>query len=303
MAANAADVAREGNSGITVANYCVCFIDLLGQRQAMSGQGLLPAHATQEEYGELVKLVKGTVGKIYGIHKDATAMLARMNKASDPPAELNEAERDVWLQFQIDGTVVQRWSDGLMAFASLGGPDGHPVIHNVYSLLCLAGAMCLLGLARKSPLRGGVDIAWGVELHAGELYGPAVANAYTLESERAELPRIAIGEHVAGYLNAVRDTVGDDAASKIGRLYATICLGMLGRDAKGIIFLDYLSEGFEKAVTANAIEILWPRARSFIDEQVALHTANKTDKLTMRYQTLAAYFDVHLPPSKRAARH
>jgi hypothetical protein len=223
-----------------------------------------------------------------------------MNQQRDPPGPLGDAEREVWRQFHIDNTITQRWSDGLMVFASLADAGQRPVIHDVYTELCLAGAMCLIGLAGKAPLRGGIDIAWGIELNAGELYGPAVANAYILESACAKFPRIVVDEHVVRFLETIMRSTANDLVSKASRVYAEKCLGMLSRDKDDVLFVDYLGQAFEEAVTSVAIEGLWTHARSFVDEQLTLHAEGGAEELVRRYSALAEYFDAHPPPSKRA---
>jgi hypothetical protein len=287
------------SASAALANYCVCFIDLLGQKAAMAGQGLLPEHETPEQYEALIKLAKSTVGQIVGVHKHAATMLASMNQQRDPPGPLGDAEREAWRQFHIDNTVTQRWSDGLMVFASLADAGQRPVIHDVYTEFCLAGAMCLIGLAGKAPLRGGLDIAWGIELNPGELYGPAVANAYILESTCAKFPRIVVGEHVARFLETIASSTASDLVSRVSRVYAEKCLGMLSRDKDGLLFVDYLGQAFEGAVTSEAIEGLWTHARSFVDAQLTLHAEHGAKELVHRYSALAEYFDAHPPPSKR----
>jgi len=189
-----------------------------------------------------------------------------------------------------------------MVFTCLGDTLITTQLNSLYSQLTLAGAMCLIGLAGKAPIRGGVDIAWGVELHPGELYGPAVANAYILESEVAEFPRIVVGDQVENYLSKVMNDSDSDVFSKAARGMATICLSMLSRDDQGKLFVDYLSASFEKAVTYNNIDELWPPARAFIGSELEKHVSIGNRKLSSRYERLAHYFDSNLPPRLRNAK-
>jgi len=53
---------------------------------------------------------------------------------------------------------------------------------------------------------------------------------------------------------------------------------------------------------AGAMELLWGKARNFIEEEHAAHTKSRSDKLASRYGRLAAYFDSHPLPSKRDIR-
>lgn len=285
---------------INIANYSVCFIDLLGQKKAMEGQSLLPEHGTKEQYDALIKLIKSSVGKISVIHKHAATMLDAIREPRDPPGPLDEEQLRTWRELHTENTVTQRWSDGLMVFACFGGVPTTTQVRSLYMQFCLAGAMCLVGLAGKAPMRGGIDIAWGVELNPGELYGPAVANAYVLESDCARFPRIVVGEHVGAYLRAAVADPAQDINTATSRIYASICLSTLSRDSQGQLFLDYLSEGFEQAVTSSRIDQLWSSARNFIDEELAVHKSSGDGKLLGRYEALAQYFDSRPPPSKRS---
>lgn len=284
---------------VKVANYSACFLDLLGQKQAMEGQSILPETHTPEQYQELIHLVKSSVGKIVSIQKHAESMLVAMEGSRAPPGPLDEVQLKLWKQMREYNTVTQRWSDGLMVFTCLGDTLITTQLNSLYAQLTLAGAMCLIGLAAKAPIRAGIDIAWGVELHPGELYGPAVANAYILESETAEFPRVVVGNQVESYLNSVINDPDSDIFSKAARCMATTCRSMLSRDNQGQLFLDYLSTAFERVVTSSHIDELWPHARAFIRSQLDMHATTGNDKLHSRYQRLARYFDSNLPPSLR----
>ena len=290
----------DSEAPVNFANYCACFIDLLGQKRAMEGETILPAIHTENQRQALIKRVKASVGKIVGVHGHAEHMLNSMRELRDPPEPLNDAQLAQWRAMREERTVTQRWSDGLMVFACLGDVPLCTQVNSVYSQFCLAGAMCLLGLAAKAPMRGGSDIAWGVELYPNELYGPAVANAYALESACAEYPRIVVGEEVDRYLLAVTREPGNDIPLEVARQFATRCPRMLSRDEQGVLFLDYLSSCFEESVTSTQIEPLWKSAREFIDSELTAHMTSGDEKLAARYRRLAGYFDSRPPLSCRA---
>jgi hypothetical protein len=290
---------RDASPDIKIANYAVCFIDLLGQKKAMVGQAILPSDGTPEQNDALIRLIKETVGKISAIHDDAEAFLASLSQHGEPPEPLSGEDLQSWNELHAENRTTQRWSDGLVVFTCLGGTTLVEQINGIYAQFCLAGMMCLLGLAREAPLRGGIDIAWGVELHPGELYGPALANAYVLESECARFPRIVVGEHVRNYLVAASRNEGGDVPSKASRQFASICLGMLSRDRDGLLFLDYLSDAFERSVTSSQIDMLWARGREFMENQVEKHASSGDETLRYRYLELAEYFESRPPPSMR----
>jgi hypothetical protein len=296
------EIAMNSAAEVTIANFAVCFIDLLGQREAMKDQGLLPDQGPDAQRAELIRLVKNSVGKISSVHRHAEAMLGAIGEKREPPEPIDERYRQAWDDLHGQNICTQRWSDGLMVFTRLGGTRLTEQINGLYSQFCLAGAMCLVGLAGRAPMRGGIDIAWGVELYPGELYGPAVANAYQLESEVAEFPRIVVGALAREYLEQILRDPDCSVAVQAAKKYAELCLGMLSQDDRGVLFLDYLAPTFESAVTSRQVELLWSKARNFVEEEIVTHKKNRSEKLAARYSRLAAYFDSHPPPSRRGAQ-
>ena len=266
----------------------------------MKGETILPEVQTEAQRQALIQRVKASVGKIVGVQKNAESMLKAMREPRNPPGPLDDDQLVQWRAMREERTVTQRWSDGLMVYTCLGvGPLLCVRVNSVYSQLCLAGAMCLIGLAAKAPMRGGIDVAWAIELYPNELYGPAVANAYVLESQCAQFPRVAVGEEVDRYLLAVAQQPGNEIAIEVARQIAVRCRRMLARDDRGVLFVDYLSPCFEESVTSAHIELLWSRARDFIESELVAHAANGDGKLVARYRRLADYFDSRPPPSRR----
>jgi hypothetical protein len=53
--------------------------------------------------------------------------------------------------------------------------------NSIFGMLMATGCFCLIGLAAKSPLRVGIDVAWGVEYQPRELYGKALVCSYNLK--------------------------------------------------------------------------------------------------------------------------
>jgi hypothetical protein len=50
------------------------------------------------------------------------------------------------------------------------------------------------------PIRGGIELGLAMDIDNDDIYGPALARAYTLESKVAQYPRIVIGEELILYL-------------------------------------------------------------------------------------------------------
>ena len=73
-------------------------------------------------------------------------------------------------------------------------------MRGVYAALTSAASTFLTMLAGRQAIRGGIDVGVAVELRDKELYGPALARAYELESKTANYPRVVLGEELIRYI-------------------------------------------------------------------------------------------------------
>lgn len=281
-------------------NYCVTFIDLLGQREALRGQGLLPPFNSEEERQKLNDILRNTIGAIVKLQEQAEDMLAPILKPNpDSPlrAALPPDQHATWDEMHRTRVTTQRWSDGLVSFLSLGDTNVKCRMNGVFGMFGLAGTLCLLGLADGHPLRGGIEVAWGVELYPGELYGPAVASAYELESEIAQYPRIVVGPEAVKLLKVHAANPGQDVYSQYDRELAALCLRMLVQDADGHWLVHYLGNEFRNQISHSYHTELYVAARQFVVNQLFEHQGRLNTKLAFRYSHLLKYFDDH-PPTR-----
>ncbi|WP_313953747.1 hypothetical protein [Accumulibacter sp.] len=281
-------------------NYCLAFIDLLGQRDAMRGQGLLKPIESEGQREAFHDVLRNSIGAIIKLQERAEEMLRPIleeNLDSPHRSALSPEQQAIWDAMERTRIETQRWSDGLVSFVCLGDTDMRCRMNGVFGIFVLAGTLCLLGLATGRPIRGAIEIAWGIELHPGELYGPAVARAYELESEIAQYPRIVLGPEAVKFLDAHAANAEQDIFSQNDRELAALCLKMLVRDADGRWILHYLGDTFQNSVTHGYHVELHGAARKFVLDQLLTHRAQRNTKLSFRYSHLLQYFDAH-PPTK-----
>jgi hypothetical protein len=160
--------------------------------------------------------------------------------------------------------------------------------------LCFAN----LGFQFRNPLRGGIEIAWGTELRPGELYGPAIARSYELESEVAQYPRIAVGARMIEFLKTTAALEPKDNFYRYSSMLAQKCLQMLIRDIDGQWMIHYLGEAFQEVVSRHEHVDMYNDALQFINEEYARFRTAGDSKLAMRYFQLLSYFQNH-PPKVR----
>jgi hypothetical protein len=281
----------------TAFNYCVCFIDLLGQRNAAQGQGLLPRISSEADDVAFQEVLSRNIGGTLQLQKDSEEMKEALSQDPNSPfrQDLNDEERTTWDEIQLESVKTQYWSGGFVQFVCLGNQERKYPAKGVFELFCTAGYFCLLGLVRRRPVRGAIGIAWGSEIRPGELYGPAIVRAYELESEVAQYPRIVIGQEVVKFLEAHKSNPEDGVVSRVNRSYAVSCLDLLAQDDDGYWIIHYLGEHFRHAVTHVHHDDLYQRARMFVVKQVQEHQRLQNSKLAFRYTQLLAYFDAHRP--------
>lgn len=276
-------------------NYCVCFVDILGQQEALRGHGAIHDFPTRDDF---VKAAKTVIAPIVTLQKRTSEMVQLIVEAqpnSTYRATLSPALQAEWDEIQKTHLTTQYWSDGLVAFVCLTPEKVKCPINGVFATFGMAGNEMLIGLGSRAPIRGGIDIAWGIELKPGELYGAAIARAYELESKQAQYPRIVVGSETIKYLKAQFASTEQDNLSAYNRGIAKICLDMIITDVDGLPILHYLGDTFREHVFQNAPKELYVEARKFVEEQYT-HFKNKPDsKLAFRYRQLLDYFEVFLP--------
>lgn len=283
------------SDSLTVSNYCACFIDLLGQKDALKGQSVMPELIDDQKKSEFLSMVKKSVGAITRLQQHAEFFRKASDETESIRSELDPEDQLLYDEMSAQKAKQQRWSDGLVFYQSLNTKTSKCPMNAVLDIFMIAGSLCMLGLVDKQPIRGALETSWGVELHENELYGAVVANSYILESSVAQYPRIVIGEHTMSYLRAHLEQT-PDPADKLGiynRNLAVKCLDMTAIDQDGHNILNYLGAEFKNSVFREESKSLYEAAYAFICDQYELHKANKDSKLALRYTWLKGYFHQH----------
>jgi len=283
------------SESLEISNYCACFIDLLGQRNALKGQNLLPAFGNDAEKEKFTAVLQQSVGAIGRLQKHAEFFREGLVLPVSLRDSLNEEEQIIYDEMKSPRPKQQRWSDGLVFYHSLSTKLTKCPMNAVFEIFMLAGTLCLLGLASKQPIRGAIETSWGVELHDNELYGAVVANSYELESEAAQYPRIIVGQHTMSYLNAyLADLPQPEQRLELyNRNLAALCINMTAIDQDGHHILNYLGEDFKDSVFHDQSPDIFNKAYKYICEQYEFHKSRKDSKLALRYTWLKGYFHQH----------
>lgn len=270
-------------------HYLVAFVDLLGQREKLKRLDALPSDENGPEYNEFIQNIKDTIGAVQDLQRTAAEYFSSFSK-NESDSILNAVPG--FGRLNATEIKFQHYSDGLVIYVPLRTDDNYSPSKGVYGALAACGCICLLGLAKKRPVRIGVSIGVAAELAENELYGKAVADAYELESYIAQYPRVVVSDEVMSYLlgYANQKCRSDDFHCQITMKMAEASLKMLVGDFDGRIIVNYLGDFFRKELMSNVDDIVYKNAKSFIDEQIKIHRESKNSKLAFRYALLHGYF-------------
>lgn len=280
------------------ADYAVSFIDLLGQRAAYANQGLMPACEDEESRNVFIDQVRKSVGVITRLHIRAEAFSRAANDhvASPMRASLPKDKQLLWDRILETRVITQRWSDGLVEAVRLADHSIVWPVSGVWRMLTQAGSFCLIGLADKQPLRGGIEVAWATELNPGEIYGAAVVRAYELESTVAQWPRIVVGPLLIDYLSEISGLRSQNVFHQANAQLANRCLKLLRRSEDSEWEIDYLGNMFQRSVTQDHHEQLVRDGKAFVDAQIETFRSAGDERLARRYEILGRYFQQSIAP-------
>ncbi|NMM92080.1 hypothetical protein B2J88_48840 [Rhodococcus sp. SRB_17] len=281
-----------------LSNYCACFIDLLGQKNLLQGQSIMPDKADIQAYERFTESAYKAIGAINELQNRAAHLMRGTEKFSMRD-QIPESELATYEEMKAAKPKQQRWSDGLVLYHSLATDKLKCPMNAVMEIFMLSGTLCLLGLASGTPIRGAIEVSWGVELHDNELYGAVVANSYILESTVAQYPRVVVGPHVITYLKShLQESLDlNDKINIYNRNLAVYCLKMTATDKDGYSIINYLGQDFKDLVLSGEDEppSLYEMACKYIAEQYSEYSAQIDNKLAIRYAWLKGYFEQHRP--------
>ena len=223
---------------LTFQNYVVAFLDLVGQREAL--RRLLRIPTTREEEQDFIELLRESLGKVLELRRDFASFFSgpqrRHLDLTDFPTEVREA---VQAATQTEYTV-SGLSDSIVIAAPLDGDVEHCKAMSGVKLAMLS--VCYLAartFAIGMVFRGGLDVGMGVKIEPDEVYGPALARAYQLESEVAEYPRFVVGDKLLEFVEVVKNQDPKTRLGELAKQKAACCGRMIVQDTDGRQMLDF----------------------------------------------------------------
>jgi hypothetical protein len=271
-----------------LAYYLILFTDVLGQRLRLRDLRALPE--TPEEWTRAVAVLKDTAGVLLALRQWFTDYFTAFAKPSEFVEHLRPPVREAMLQAKACAIACRHFSDSVTTSICLldDGREHCTTINAVRGALVAACGMHVLALCAGKPIRSGIDVGLAMQLPEGDVYGPALERAVHLEARTAGYPRIAVGDELISYLDAVATQQHQRPFGAVAREVAQSCRRLVFQDTDGIGALDFLGEEFARDAIATIAPVL-PKAYHFV-KNAQVHWHQQCDeKLATRYDLLWAY--------------
>ncbi len=271
-------------------NYALAFLDLLEQRDALQKLRSLPT--TAQEGQDFKKAAKKSVGKVltlrkyfegffYGLKRDKLDLTNLPPEWHEPFRALEQIKYTMW-----------GMSDFVVIAMPLSDNDEHcKDINGVLDIILSISQSTVWALAEGIVFRGGLDVGVAVPIEAtNEVYGPALASAYQLESRVADYPRVVVGDELLAYLETVTNQEPKTKHGEIAKQVAVFCRSMIVPDTDGHQMLDFLGTAVWVAMGVPLPQELVTRGCDFVDGEYKRFQEAGNEKLASRYSRLLQYY-------------
>jgi len=283
---------------VDISYYVVAFMDVLGQQEQLRALDELPDKNDAAQMESFVAALKQTYGVVTGMRDSFQKFFKSFSKGQIDPAKLRQLspeQRKQYAELTSNPIQFQRFSDSIVVFLSLRTDRFKLPTGGIFGVLGAAATSFLVGLAAGHPVRGGIDLGVGMEMTKGEIYGSALARAYSLESKVSIYPRIVLGEELIKYLQLTLRQKLEDIYAAASKQMAQCCLDMIAVDDDGHPFLDYLGPGFKKHIAYELDGKVIQMAYEQVLKNSERYKREHNTKLAFRCTLLRKYFESRLP--------
>ena len=203
------------------------------------------------------------------------------------PAEFRERFVAVTkTEFAIGGL-----SDSIVIAVPLNADDMFCTAMNSLELMIFSIChIAMMSFAIGIVFRGGLDVGQAARIGESEVYGPALARAYHLESEVAEYPRFLVGNELLQFLERVASQETSTEAGDLAKGVAVKCRRTIVQDTDGRQMLDFLGREVRSALGPLFSPDLVTEGRRFIESEYKKFQQDGNEKLASRYYRLLQYY-------------
>ena len=215
-----------------LAYYLVVLVDVVGQSKKLAPLKTVPT--TDKEKAETVATLRETAFFIRNLRECFESYLQGATEEGDFAKTLKDPERDKLRQLLKADVRYFGFSDTSVVAVCLRNSDANCTpMNGVRAALLAAYSATLVSMRVGHLLRGGVEVGLAIPMGESEIYGPALESAYRLESEKADYPRIIVGDQLQRYLRTVANQEGGSEFSEQAKQAAAYCQRLLHPDEDG----------------------------------------------------------------------
>lgn len=200
----------------------------------------------------------------------------------------SDEERDLRARRRGNPVKLFTFSYTVVAYSSLDTTDRQVPLDSCSNILMKAAASQLFSLVRKTPVRGGIEIGLGIEISDLEVFGTGIYEAYRLEREVADWPRILVGKRLRKYIVDIVNGRCNCDSDHLNQEHARLCLDLLCFDPDDVAMVDLLSPVFA-AIAGDGYSEWLTKARTFVASELERFTKQGDIKLEDRYSKLSTY--------------
>jgi hypothetical protein len=299
-----AQSAGSGPEPNPVAHYwVVAFLDLLGYRVALAKLDYAVPPQDPAGIDALSRGFANVVKPRRRLLRDVDRYIKQLSNPDLPLTHVSSEHRDFVASTRAIQIARTAGPDHIVLASTTFLKPGHFPLRALHTMFHASSIACLFQLAYGSedvdstlPVRGGIDLGMGVWLD-DNLYSPAVANAYELESCKATYPRIILSDRLLGLIQSELATDDGDHSPerRADRTIAGLVRALLIKDpTDDRTMLDFLGPEMRRGLNdANHARTLAADAWAFVQAAEIKHRSNP--QVAPKYDWLVNYMKPRLP--------
>jgi len=283
-----------GKDDLTFFGYHVaCLIDVLGQKDQLAKWRELPDGG--QTTPEFIQALKRTAGTVLGFRDHYLTFFDQFEQPTTPNgfAPLSKDHLKKYQRAKECRVRVERFADTFVFSSQIANAYGDASTVPTYRILAACSMAMVVSLAARVPVRGAITVGMGAVLEDGSFYGPALAEAHSLESEVAAYPRVVVSPTVLEFLAGGGAYSQDPVVANIMGLFVNLCDSFICQDTDGYWIVDFLGEGTRRILSPDADVVRL--AYNFVRLEEKRFRDNKEREMEDRYHLLHEYIESRLP--------
>ena len=282
---------KEIDGAWLVKDYVVCLLDVLNQKEHLNGWSKIPPDGILTPQFE--DAMKKSVGRVQFVREQFEAYFRQFELMQSSAAWLPIYNLSVRQRFRECTLHTQQFSDTVIFYSPLVTKFGDENVESVCRILAACATIMMCALEKHIPLRGAVCIGPGLEFGKNDFYGPALAQAYELESKKAEYPRVVVSSELRDFLRSGLFSKDSDV-NQLNVFLAEYCEDLLWDDLDGQIIVDFMGKTFSEIVDedgkiAPPFQKVVLETRNFVTSEADRFQQSGNEKLALRYRRLHEY--------------